>query len=354
MSRLPAIQNRLNLDIDQLGMALGALGLGTILGMLGTGRLSVRFGSRRVILGAALGAAVTLVAIPFAATAWALAGVLLAFGLAVGAWDAGMNIHGAAVAQAYGGHLMTRFHGFWSIGSVVGAGSGVVAARGGVPVGVQCLAVAIVSLALAGFGARVDVGGPPPDDRKRVRVTRRLVMLGSLILAGGFIEGAANDWLAVLLARERSFTHARAAGAYAVFVGAMTAGRFAAERLYHRMPPDRLVRWGALLAGVGVIVTVLTPVDVTVYAGAAIWGIGICIVFPVVIGAGGAEPGAEQIVGALTTIGYGAGLIGPLLLGVLAEQIRLGTSLLSLPAIALALAWLATSLRPASERGPEP
>lgn len=350
MSRLPALTERLRLGVDDLGVALGALGAGTIVGMAATGRLSTRFGSRRVILGATVGATVTLVGIAFAPSVWAFVGVSLLFGVTVGAWDAGMNIQGAGVAQEYGGHLMARFHGFWSIGTVVGALSGAVAASGGVPVGVQCLVVAAVSLALAVPGARIDAGEPTPGGRKSVRVTRRLVMLGSLILAGGFVEGAANDWLAVLLAKDRGFSHAGAAAAYAVFVAAMTVGRFGAERLYRRWRPDQLVRWGALLSAAGVVATVLTPVSAGVYVGAAMWGLGICVVFPVVIHAGGAEPGADQVVGALTTIGYGAGLIGPLLLGVAADRVRLGTALLAMPVLALAIAWLATAVPPPPPR----
>lgn len=349
MSRLPALQERLRLGVDDLGIALSALGAGTLAGMLVTGRLSARVGSRRVILGAAVGAAVTLVAIAFAQTAWTFVGVSLAFGVTAGAWDAGMNIQGAAVAQDDGGHLMARFHGFWSIGTVVGAGTGVAAARGGVPVGAQCVVIAAVSLPLVVLGARVPVSGDRPGDRQPVRMTRRLVMLGSLILVGAFIEGAANDWLAVFLADERGFSHSGAAVAYAVFVAAMTAGRLGGKRLHRQLSPDLLIRTGAAVVAVGVVITVLAPAEAAVYLGAAAWGLGICFVFPIVLAVGGAEQGADQVVGTLTTIGYGAGFIGPLSLGAIAGQVQLGTSLLLLPMLALVVAWLAPSVRPAAE-----
>ncbi|GAA1028080.1 MFS transporter [Virgisporangium ochraceum] len=352
VSRLPAVQERLRLGVDELGLALGALGMGTIAGMFVTGRLSTRLGSRRVILASALGTAATLVVAALAPTALTLVGASFTFGMTIGAWDAAMNIQGVAVAQELGGHLMARFHGFWSIGTVVGAGTGAIAARGGVPVGVQCVVVAGAATYLVWLGSRVPVGDPPADDRKPVRVTGRLALLGSLILAGGFIEGAANDWLAVMLADERGFSHARAAVAYAVFVAAMTAGRFAAARLYRRVTPDRLVRAGALLAGAGVIATVLAPLDAIVYAGAAVWGLGICVVFPVVVTAGGTEPGADQVVGALTTIGYGAGFVGPLALGPLAERTGLGVALLAVPVLALGVAGCASAVRPMRNNPP--
>jgi fucose permease len=354
MSRLPAIQDRLRLGPDDLGVALSALGVGTLAGMLVTGRLTARAGSRRVIRGAAVGAAMTLVAIGFAPAVWVFVTVSLAFGATVGIWDAGMNIQGAAVAQENGAHLMARFHGLWSIGTVVGAASGAAAARGGVPVGAQCVLIAAVSLSTVVLATRAPVGVTPREEHKPVRITRRLVMLGSLILAGGFVEGAANDWLAVFLSDERGFSHFGAAVAYSIFVAAMTAGRLGGERLHRRMSPDLLVGVGALVAAAGVTITVLAPVEAVVYMGAAAWGLGICFVFPVVLAAGGSERGADQVVGTLTTVGYGAGFIGPLLLGAIAGRVQLGTSLLLLPMLALAVAWLAPSVRPAPDGQPGP
>jgi fucose permease len=244
---------------------------------------------------------------------------------------------------------MARFHGLWSIGTVVGAGSGAAAARGGVPMGAQCVLVAAVSLATVVLGTRAPVGAIPHDERKPVRMTRRLAMLGSLILAGGFVEGAANDWLAVFLTEERGFSHFGAAVAYSIFVAAMTAGRLGGERLLRGMSADLLVGAGAVVAAVGVTITVLAPAEAAVYAGAAAWGLGICFVFPVVLAAGGARRGADQVVGTLTTIGYGAAFIGPLLLGAIAGQVQLGIALLLLPPLALAAAWLSPSVRPAAE-----
>jgi len=347
MSRLPAIADRLKINTQGLGLALAALGVGTLAGMLAAGRLSRRYGSRRVLARSSILTVVLLLVASLMPTPPLFAGSILVFGLAAGSWDAAMNVHGTAIERATERHLMSRFHGFWSVGTVVGAAVGATAAKFDVPFTGQCAAVGAIAFALTRIAARsFESESAPPADRPHL--SRPIVALAALTLLGALIEGAANDWLAFFLAARRGFTHAEAAAGYALFVAAMALGRFGAERAHTRMGPTVIVGGGALLAGSGVVTTVLASTSALVLAGAVTWGLGISVVFPAAVSAAGSTPHPDETVAAMTTIGYAAGLLGPIVLGLAAASAGLETALLSLSACAVVLAMLAPSARGAA------
>jgi MFS family permease len=114
---------------------------------------------------------------------------------------------------------------------------------------------------------------------------------------------------------------------------------------------ERLGRHGAVRAGglvsfVGVVVTVLGPGLASAYVGAALWALGVCLVFPAAVSAGGEAPERPaDAIAAVTTIGYGGFLLGPPLIGLLAEQVGLGRALLVLLVLAGGITALAPAVR---------
>jgi MFS family permease len=80
--------------------------------------------------------------------------------------------------------------------------------------------------------------------------------------------------------------------------------------------------------------------------GAALWALGVCLVFPAAVSAGGEAPERPaDAIAAVTTIGYGGFLVGPTLIGLLAEQVGLGRALLVLLVLAGGIAALAPAVR---------
>jgi MFS family permease len=183
--------------------------------------------------------------------------------------------------------------------------------------------------------------------RGRARVlTGRLLLVGVVTLCATTLEGAAADWLALYLTDERGATASLAAAGYAVFAVAMAGGRFSGTVVAERLGRDGAVRVGGLVSFVGVLVTVLGPGLVSVYVGAALWALGVCLVFPAAVSAGGEAPERPaDAIAAVTTIGYGGFLLGPPLIGLLAEQVGLGRALLVLLVLAGGIAALAPAVR---------
>ncbi|MEV6848787.1 MFS transporter [Actinoplanes sp. NPDC051411] len=356
LSRLPTILERTHTGFVGLGIALLLLGVGTLAAMLSTGSVCERYGSRRVLaVGLVVGAA-SLVAIALSRSLPHLALSLLVMGVGSGVWDAGMNVQGYAVEAGLGRHLMSRFHGWWSIGSMVGAGLGVVATRFSVPLLGHLTAVAVISAASFLVCARSLVAdeAPQPDAARSParRPVRRLVAIGVLMFSGATVEGAAGDWLAVYLNQERRLSHTGATLGYALFLSAMAAGRLAAERPHRSVGVAGVVRGGSILAGAGIGLVVLARTSGWIFVGALCWGVGICWGFPAALSATGniATPSAVAF---MTAVGYSASIVGPLAVGWLAHTVGLGVAILSLLPLALLVALLAPVLTGASREPAE-
>jgi predicted MFS family arabinose efflux permease len=196
-----------------------------------------------------------------------------------------------------------------------------------------------------------DPGRGPRRARGRV-LTGRLLVVGVVTLCATTLEGAAADWLALFLTDERGATASLAAAGYAVFAVAMAGGRFAGTAVAERLGRHGAVRAGGVVSLAGVLLTVLGPGLPASYLGAALWALGVCLVFPAAVSAGGETPGRPaDAIAAVTTIGYGGFLIGPPLIGLLADRVGLGRALLVLLVLAGGIAVLAPAVR---SRRPEP
>ena len=359
VARIPAVVARLDISAGELGRALLALGVGSLLSMPATGRLCRRFGSRAWVAGTAVVAAVALGAAGYAPGLGSLAGALFVLGLAYGSWDVAMNVQGSAVDRRAGREWMPRYHACWSLGSIAGAAAGSVAARAGLAPGPHLALAAAASLAVTYAGLRwyVDERTDTPAAGRagrRVRVARGLLLIGALTFCATVAEGAAGDWLALFLNTGRGLSQASAALGFTVFAAAMTVGRFLGTAAVGRLGRAGAVRAGGILGVAGVAVTVLVAWTPLVYLGALLWGLGICLVFPAAVSAAGETARPAEAIAVVTSIGYGSILVGPPLIGAVADVAGLGRALLGLAVLAAAVAVLAPALRPRSAADASP
>jgi predicted MFS family arabinose efflux permease len=293
---------------------------------------------------------------------------LFVWGSFYGSWDVAMNVHGSAVEQRAGREWMPRYHACWSVGGIAGAGVGALAAHIGSPLVLHFTAAAVFCVALVALALRSFVEDRGRDssrspDRERPAVhsprarrgrvlTGRLLLVGAVTLCATTLEGAAADWLALFLTDDRGATASVAAAGYAVFAVAMAGGRFSGTAVAERLGRHGAVRAGGLVSLAGVLLTVLGPGLAGAYAGAALWALGVCLVFPAAVSAGGETPDRPaDAIAAVTTIGYGGFLVGPPLIGLLADRVGLGRALLVLCLLAGGIAALAPAVR---SRRPQP
>lgn len=262
-----------------------------------------------------------------------------------------MNVHAAAVEQRAGRAIMPRFHAGYSIGTVGSAllGAGLIAL--GVPVTVHLLILAalialIVPMASGAFlPADTDQGSESATGsavRPRRRLDRCTLLIGLVVLAFAFAEGSGNDWIAVTLVDDHHASAAVASLGYAVFLAAMTVGRWTGPMLLDRYGRVATIRVLALFTLVGLLMFVLSPWPAVAFAGVLLWGIGACLGYPVGLSAAADDPAtAAQRVSVVSGIGQLAILGGPPLMGLLGSLGTIQHALAVVP-IFLSLAVLAT------------
>jgi fucose permease len=170
-----------------------------------------------------------------------------------------------------------------------------------------------------------------------------------MVLGLALAEGAAGDWVALALADGHHQSDAAGAAGYGIFVTFMTIGRFAGTVVLDRFGRVPVMRWCAALAVLGLGLFVFAPEPWLAYAALAVWGLGASLGFPVGMSAAADDPAkAAARVSVVSTIGYGAFLCGPPLLGLLAEHVGILHSLLAVMAVLVVSFLLSPVARKAS------
>ena len=291
-----------------------------------------RRGSRIIVVWTIPLYAAVLPALAVAPDPFALAAALFAFGASAGALDVAMNAHSLAVERRYERPILSSFHAAWSFGGLAGAGAASLVAAADVDPLPHFSAAAVllggVAVALSSFLLPASADRPPEGSRLR-RPPRRLAALGVLAFCGLFAEGAAADWSAVYIAGPLEGGAAVAALGFAAFSSAMAVFRLAGDRLTERWGPVTLTRGGGLLAAGGLAATLLIGEPLAALVGFACMGVGLATVVPIVFRAAGSLPDfpAGAGIAALTSVGYSAFLIGPPLIGFVAEVVGLPRAL---------------------------
>ena len=370
MSRVPDIKAQLDLSPGRLSLLLLAIAAGSVLGLPLAGRISHRLGASKATR---LGAAMTMPGVAFAglmvqasAPSALVALGLFLLGIGLGLMEVSLNLEGTIVERASGKPIMPWFHAGFSLGTVLGAilGAGLTWLRA--PIGVHITIAAALSLAAtawgtAGFlpaedehGHRSEAGTPGPAARSAWSpwTEPRTLLIGVMVLAAAFTEGTANDWMAVAFVDGHHLARALGVIALAVFLSFMTIGRILGTRLLdrHGRVPVLRALFGAAIAG---CVLVVFGYPWLAFAGAAIWGFGASLGFPVGMSAAADDPRRAALrLSVVSTIGYGAFLCGPPLLGFLGDHFGVLHALISVGAVSLLAVAVAPVARPQAT-GPE-
>ena len=180
-------------------------------------------------------------------------------------------------------------------------------------------------------------------------ITRVEILLGIIVFGTAVGEGAANDWLALVLVDNRGAPAALGALTYAGFNLTMAIGRFVGGIVIERFGRAPVLRIAGLLGSAGVATVCLIPSTTAALIGALAWGLGLSVVFPSAMSAAGEVPGrGSRAITVVSTIGYGGFLLGAPLIGFLAHSVPLDRALLSVAFLILPVAILASVAR---ERG---
>lgn len=338
---VPLAKARLQLSDGDLGLLLLCIGIGSLIGMPVTGVMIARTGFRRIILVAGV---TVLLAFPFLAVLAsipAMVVVLMVFGAALGSLEVAMNLQASIVERDSGRPMMSGFHGMWSIGGIFGAGAMSFMLGAGLPalvaaitvsaVGLSCLATAAGGLLPHAQGS----GGP------MFVIPKGFVFLIGLLCFLVFLaEHSVIDWSAVFLTAERGAGVGQAGLGFTIFAVAMTAGRLTGDRLRAIFGERKILLASGVAGAAGLLIVVLTPSLAANLAGFALLGAGCSNVVPVLFSITArttAMPPNLALTGVATLTHLG-GLLGPALIGFIAQATSLKVSFIALAAGLLAVA----------------
>ena len=368
-ARVPAIKDLLGVNRSDLGLMLLVGGIASIVGLSLSSVVLARWGARRAMLVSMLVFAVGVAVIGIGADvarSWGVVTLGLAmWGFGNGALDVMMNVEGAAIEKQTGRTILPLFHAFFSFGTVIGAGLGVVAISLGLSplIHLSVIAVVIVVVAFASIAnvpareATMDSETPQEKagwrDRLHLALSAwkepRTYALGVIMLGMAFAEGGANDWLALGVVDGHGAAEALGAAALAVFSVSMTVVRVFGGPLVDRFGRVATLRVLAITATVGLLLFILAPNIPLVFVGAALWGMGVSLGFPLGMSAAADDPAkAAARVSAAATIGYVAFLAGPPVLGFVSEHIGLLNTLYILVVLIVASGLASPAARPAA------
>lgn len=350
VSRTPFMRDLLNASTEVMGMILFGFSCGSMLGVVLAGRLIMQWGTRSVMRNGLLLLVGGLIAMS-AGLAWQSAyGVfasLALLGSGTALIDVVINVEGAAFERHIGRSIMTVIHGFFSLGTLVGAIAGLAATAAGISINWHFTAVLLIIITVAftalrhlpafSDGERQEQANPGSFSAQighELR-DRQLLILGVVILAMALAEGSANDWLPLLMIDGHNLTHTESTLVYAGFTAGMTSGRFLGGYVVDRLGRVNVLRLSALSAALGLSLVIFSDNGWLAAAAVLFWGIGASLGFPLTVSAAGDGENSAVRVTIAATLGYMAFLVGPPGLGFIGQHE--GLRMAMLPVLAMVL-----------------
>lgn len=353
LALIPLVKADLGLTKAELALALVGMPAALIPSLQIAGRVIGRFGPRRV---ARLFFPLQAVAILLPLLAWdwpSLFAALFMTGATVAFIEVAMNVYAGRLEKQSSALIMNRCHGFWALGLMTG--SGVIGLGGHLPPFALLGALAAVSAILGLWASAVSPQLPGEGThampmRRLAALPRALICIALFMLFVTLAEGAMADWAAVYLAERIGDPEARAGFAVTIFSGFMAAGRFIGDALKRRMGAVALARLTTGCAIAGLLLLVLPLPLWAAYPGFALVGFGISTAYPLGVSAVAALDDSHEAsnIAFTATVALGGFLVGPPLIGFLAQAFSLAVGLAALlPGLLLAY-WLTRWLGPES------
>jgi MFS family permease len=287
-----------------------------------------------------------------------------------GLYDVGINAVAVDLEQMSGRRLMSYLHAAFSGGAMAGALGAGALRQVGMDYRLVYLALLLPLVALvAAFtaarfpqpsaertGEKRSPDGAPPAlasgakgriGRWDLYLNRSLLLVAAIACLGLLAEGEMEHWSGIYLRDTLGLAAIVGGSGVAVFYGAMAAGRLASGWFVGRVGNRRtLLASGALAAG-GMLAALATTGPVLVVAGFVVVGLALSAVAPLAFSVAGEKvpERAGSAISVVTTFGYGGFLLGPPLVGGLAEVAGLRIALGIIAAAGLAVFVLSLGLR---------
>lgn len=327
---IPFAKDHLHIGEGALGLLLFCIAAGSMLMMPFTGMLIERVGYRAIIAFCSIALCIILPSMMVVTTPVTLGLALLFFGAVNGVLDVTMNAQAVVVEQQSEQAMMSGFHGFYSLGSIVGAGGvSVLLWMGMTPFSAVIVIASAIMVFITWAFPRLLQNSP----HARIAghgvlwaLTHRPILIIAVVCFFIFLtEGAVLDWSAVFMTTERDMAIHLAGLGYTLYSLAVALGRFYGDRVINKCGAVRTLLSGSLLAAAGLFILIATSEVGIALIGLMLMGAGLSNIIPILFSAAGNQPGnpADFAIPAVTLFGYAGLLAGPALIGFVAQHIGL-------------------------------
>jgi predicted MFS family arabinose efflux permease len=341
IAHIPWLKDHLGVSNATIGLCLLCMALGAFVSMPLTGHILDRRSSASVTRTATLVYCLMLPLPLLATSPYMLGAILFVFGASNGAMDVSMNAHGVAVERTLSRPILSSLHGGWSLGGFASAGLVAVTAAAGIDPRLESLFVGItlwvVALWITGrlgsASAHSEAGGG------LALPSRAVMLIGGLCFLVMMTEGGIGDWSGIYLRHTAGASAAVAATAFTGFSLGMAVARLVGDALNERLGAGRLLRGGMAIVALALGALLLIGEAVPAVIGFALCGLGIANAVPLLFSAAGRLEPAGPSLAAAFTLGYTGFIVGPPVIGIVADQVGLPKtlSLLLLAAVAVAV-----------------
>ncbi len=342
VARIPDFKRILDVSNGTLGLSLLFVSAGVFLALKPAGKYSAKFGSQPVIFFSTIALALSYLLLGFLFSLTWFWITLFIFGFVLATQDVSMNAHAVVVEQRAGRRLMSVFHAMFSVGTLFGGILGGVFSQLEITPLSQALLLALAYI-VAALLVRPLLLPASADthhfgDEKRAKHPFIFVILGLFGLFAALSEGAAGDWGGVLARETFGATPFISTLPYIVFCTAMIIGRLSGDYLAHRFGASKVIAAGGVIAGTGLSAGLLIGGIPAIMVAWFLLGIGLSVVIPLMFSAAGTIAltkysgviAPSEAVAKVSGVSYFGFVIGPPLIGFIADAFELRWTLMLL------------------------
>lgn len=349
-SRIHDIKEHLNLNDAMLGTALLGLPIGQFLAMGISGYLVGRYSSKKILSIGILLYPLGVLTISFANNYYQFILALIFMGMCGNSCNISANTQAVGVEKLYGKSIMAAFHGVWSLAGFIGGLIGFLIIKLGISVFEHFL-LTFIFVAIASILARKYM--LPRDTKIEIKKTKRfnlpdsyLVILGFTAFSSMACEGTMFDWSGIYFKTIVNAPLEFIPVGFTCFMCLMAVGRFCGDYFINKFGHTNVMKISGIFIFIGLILSTIFPTVIMAGIGFGLVGLGVSSIVPLCYSLAGRSHrmGTGNAIASVSTIGFLGFLLGPPIIGIIAQAYNLKYSFVIIAIVGLLMTGLAPIL----------
>ena len=341
-ARIPSFKSSFQLNEANLGATLFMLPLGSFLALPFAGWAVDKFGSKWMMVLSTVAYVLVLNLFPYAPSIFQLALALFVFGFIGDVMNIAMNTQGVDIQHLFQKPILSSFHAMWSLGALLGALVGGFTIQHELSTATHYMIVGlpVVLLSISSLPLLIKKDGAKEKDKKLfILPEKELWLVGVVCLFSTLCEGAMADWSTLYYQQSQGQTNLVSTAGFTAYAFSMTIGRFAGDKLILLLKYRKVVLLDGLLIAGGMLLALATSNAILIILGFGLVGFGVSTIIPIAysVAASSKTMKASVALAAVSTIGFSGFLIGPPVIGFIAQETGLRIALLLVAILGIAI-----------------